>query len=929
MKKFVYPLSFIAGLLLLITPVFGQYEWSNLGPDNLGSVTRAIVELPDGRIMAGSQGGGLWVSENRGVSWSRLQSYDDAGGNPNITSIAVDPGSGHVYVATGAVGFRNSYLVRELNVSERNYDFRADPEGFKGYLDGLPGSGVWIWDGSSWSNNNGTTNSFYGTLNYKGPFVGIQKISISSGRIFLATFEGVYYSDDPSLAFGTIFPSEGSDVFKESIVYDIEKADGNVVFAGTHNVRNPDSLYVSTDNGATFTASTDPIFYAGGTFSFGRTSIAVSPQDPSLVYVGGTSANGDVNGIFRSTNNGQTWASYAPKGSPGFTPLGSTGRDAFVLEVFPDNPDELIIAGQNWYTFLSDRGWTQTAQHVNPTATNFIPRNMYSVLFLDGGSTIFVGTENQITRSEDRGETFSLKSKGYESSVTFSVASSGYSAQDAVIAGTQGNGTIYNQNYNSPVAALRQGFGSISNNDYGLVAASAAYPGILVSQGSDGGVVRSLNSGENFEVFYGSTISPQVAGLANPTVDTLIDREDDQSGGGVLFDSRVAAQTVWALDERVPQNLIDDQIADKERIQEESEIYLFFCSGKYLWVANGIFGDALQVKWNRVTNQLVDGIGEFITAIAVSNDPFHTVWIGSSQGNLWRIVGAHDLETFNASTGVIQINTQGVSNLANMNGRWISDIAVDPVNPANVAITYAGYGGDVAGTESFVWMTQTGISTPAFYPVFRDNQPAPKEPMYAVEFARGSNGSVLFLGTESRLYSLSNPQLIANSFINASWRDELGGVAGSVPIYDIHVRNYSTTLTDEETLDFRVSDDNTVFVATHGRGVWSTASLSAFREGETVEEELTVLDQVIAYPNPVTDGVFNLGVSASEESEVTVTLMSLDGRVVAVESASTAGQEAILSVDASKLAQGYYLYKAEVINSKGTETYRGKVLILE
>ena len=31
---------------------------------------------------------------------------------------------------------------------------------------------------------------------------------------------------------------------------------------------------------------------------------------------------------------------------------------------------------------------------------------------------------------------------------------------------------------------------------------------------------------------------------------------------------------------------------------------------------NGAFGDGLQVKWNRLTNSLVDGATEFLTAIS-------------------------------------------------------------------------------------------------------------------------------------------------------------------------------------------------------------------------------------------------------------------------------------------------------------------------
>ncbi len=927
MKKHLYLLSFVLGLLLMTQPAWGQYEWTNLGPDNLGSITRTMAELPDGRILAGSQGGGLWVSENRGISWSRFASYDEAGGDPNVTSIAVNASNGYIYVGTGAVGFRPSYYVRSLNQSERNYDFRNAPEGFKGYLDGLPGTGVWIWNGSSWSNNNATVSSSFGTLNYKGPFVGIQKVLISGSRIFIATVEGVYFSSDPNLA--SVQPSQGSNVFKGSIVYDIEAASGNVMVAGTHSVRENDSVYISTDGGISFKASLDPVFYASGVFSFGRTMAAVSPQDPNVIYIGGTAANGEVNGIYRSLDNGATWASYAPKGSPGFTPLSTTGRDAFVLEVFPDNKDEVIVAGQNWYTFLTGRGWTQTAQHTNPTANSYIPRRVYSVLFLDGGQTLFIGTGQQITRSDDRGNTFSLKSKGYEAAVTYSVAANGFSAQDALIAGTSINGTIYNQNSASPIPVLRQGFGSISGNNYGKVATSTVYPGSMIAQGSDGGVVRSLNSGASFEAFYGSTTSPQVKGLTNPNADTLIDRLNDQSAGGVLFDDRVAAQTVWALDERIPQSLIDGAVADKERIQAESSSLLFFCSGKYLWVANGIFGDALQVKWNRVTNQLVDGVTEFITAIAVSPDPFHTVWIGSSKGNLWRVIGAHNLSAFNASTGVVRINTQQVSGLTNMAGRWISDIAVDPLNPNRVALTFAGYGGDVAATQAFVWMTETALSVSAFYPVNRSGQPQ-KQPMYAVEFVPGPGGtSVLFLGTETKLYSITGLSLFGNSFYNASWRDELGASKGPAPVYDVFTRRYKVVQVDEETQDFRVEEDNTVFVATHGRGVWTTASLVGNREGEEEIDPETLTPSFHAYPNPVLDGEFQLAFQLAEKSDVSVTLFALDGRTVLAQAGQGLEGEHVMPLTVSQLAGGYYLYQAEVTNSQGTEVYRGKVMIAE
>ena len=910
-------------LIFLGGSAHSQYAWTNLGPDNQGSLTRALAFDANGNLLAGSQGGGLWISEDEGVSWNRVASYDAAGGNPNITSIAVD--GQNIYVGTGALGYQVPYVVSNLNVSERNYDFRNQPEGFKGYLPALPGSGVWVSrdNGASWSNDNASTKLPFGaeTNNYKGPFIGINKIYIRSGRIFVATVEGLYYSDND---LGSLLPSNGSNVFKSSIVFDVEGSGGNVIFAGTHSIDRNDSLYVSTDNGTSFTAIQDPIFYERGIYSFGRIEIATYPADPAIVYVGSTSASGELNGILRSDDSGESWRIYAPKGSPGFTPLGTGGRNAFVLKVFPDNPDEVIVAGLNWYTFQNGRGWTQTLQHNVPTFPDYLGRSMFTVLFdPQNAEKLFVGTSRQIFRSDDRAKTFRQRSKGYESAVTYTVAATGNQEQEAVIAGTGLNGTIYNQHFDGDIPAVRQGFGSILGNNFGEVAASSAFPGGLLVKGSDDAVERSLNSGESFERFYGTPRYPDgLPGITDTTGNLYIDRIDAVSEGGRLVNTGTGAQAPWVLDERIPANLVGNANSTKKDIQEKSLVYLYYCSKNFVWVVDGTFGDGLQVKWDRISNRLVDGVTEFFTAIAVAPDEDHTIYIGTSKGNLWRITGAHDLETYNATDNVQKINEDFASNLVPMNGRWISSIAVDPQNTDRVAITYAGYGGSVASTLAFAWMTTNATAAvPAFGRISKEPR---KEPIYSSAFVvdPSTSKSVLLLGTERGLYSLREITGVAPSFSPDVWRDELSGEMGRVPVYDIYVRPYTSVITNEETQDFSLTPDNTVFVATHGRGIWATTSVSFNRETNPDPNDplIEVLDIQI-YPNPSSSDQVFLSLKLPEAAKVEFDMIQADGKQVKSAIFDLTAGEHKLPFNISSLSPGIYFSKV-VVNGEESRTIK-------
>ncbi|MEZ4828052.1 MAG: hypothetical protein R3C61_17480 [Bacteroidia bacterium] len=729
MKKNIYKAFWVICVLICGGNLQAQYAWSNLGPDNAGSRTRALAFDNSGNLLAGSQGGGLWISRNSGVSWDRVESYT---GNPNITSIAVD--GNNIYVATGATAFELSYYVTRLNRSS-SYNWQTDPDGFKGYLTGLPGGGVYLSEdnGNTWTAVPATNTAQ--TINYKGAFSAIQKISVINNRVYVATSEGLFYSNDKKLGANSLVKCNGSPVFQAGVVYDMEGAEGSTVFASAKSGFR-DSLYISPD-GINFTAVGDPVLYSLGNFSTSRSEIAVAPSAKSTIYVAGTQANNEISGVFRSDDNGATWRVYGPKGSPGFTPLGTTGQNAFAMVVSPANPNEIIIAGNAWFTFRDGKGWTPTAQQTNPTASNYVPRKIYTIVYNPSNtSQLFVGTDRQIVRSDDGGVTFSQKSKGYEATVAFSVASLSIETVgaddplfDAVIVGTETAGYLLNRHYSSE-SPTRQGFGAILGNNFGKVATSYLHPGAVIMQGSDNGIVRSFNAGISSERFYGLPLRPNVKNLDTAN-NVYVDRSGINVQGGALFNSPTPAQNAWVLDEVVPANLLNNNQITDEELETQSGGYIFLCSRNFVWIVNGGFGDGLQVKWNRITNQLVDGGLEYLTTITASGDSDHTLYVGSSRGKIWRIDRPHDMENFDVLTNVVRIDNATGSNLSPMTGRWVSDISVDPQDPNRIAVTYGSYGGNVQATQGFVWVTETAKTSPSFGLL---SGHAVKEPVYSVEF---------------------------------------------------------------------------------------------------------------------------------------------------------------------------------------------------
>jgi hypothetical protein len=140
-------------------------NWQSLGPDNYpGLVWTVIFDNTDPTgvtLISGAEAGGVWKSINLGLTWFQMEAQDNI--VPRVSSL-VQTSNGTVYAATGVTACKT---VR------------------------TPGTGIYRSD-------NGGPFMLIPSTQTNPDFIAVSKLTINplSGRIFAATFGGLYYSDN-------------------------------------------------------------------------------------------------------------------------------------------------------------------------------------------------------------------------------------------------------------------------------------------------------------------------------------------------------------------------------------------------------------------------------------------------------------------------------------------------------------------------------------------------------------------------------------------------------------------------------------------------------------------------------------------------------------------------------------------------------------
>lgn len=270
-----------------------------LGPRNVGGRTRAfLVDHADkNHLFAGGVSGGLWESDDYGVNWHPVN--DDVA-NLSVTFITQNPYNADIiYYSSGECAGNSA---------------------------GIAGDGIYK------STDNGQTFSVL-PATQNGDFDYVWRVvhsQVDSNTIYVGTRDhGLFRSLDGGASFENLLSGE---------ITDVEVFADSSVLAGKYGT----GIYYSP-NGApgTFTLLGGGL-PAGG--SFNRIEMAYCKNTPSVMYAAFENTAGtDIEGLYRSTDGGATWAPRSMPSSFGINY--NFPWYCFVLEVKPDNPDFVVTGG--------------------------------------------------------------------------------------------------------------------------------------------------------------------------------------------------------------------------------------------------------------------------------------------------------------------------------------------------------------------------------------------------------------------------------------------------------------------------------------------------------------------------------------------------------------------------------------------------------
>jgi photosystem II stability/assembly factor-like uncharacterized protein len=456
-----------------IYKVTNSSNWTSLGPttsmsgySGIGRVNRlTFVPGNTSIIYASTPGGGLWRTTNAGESWTALTDYLPSIGT---TVLVVDHANANtLYMATGDADGYNVYSI--------------------GVLKSTNAGQTWTETGLKFDTNQGMV--IYSLVQHP----------VNASILLAGTSRGLYRTENAGASW--------QKVVDTGIFYDLEFKPGSpeTMYAGISG-----SVLRSTNTGLTWSNVLQ-------NEAARRTSIAVSPANPSLLGVLMVNTRNAFLGYFTSESSGDPQSFTQKSSTPNVlgstvagTDTGGQGWYDLSLAISPQDANQVWVGGINiWKSLDGGTNWTHITHWYRLQGNKpAVHADQHELLF-QNSETLFVANDGGVYFTKDGGSTWKDISNGLIISQMYAIGVS--QTDQKVIAGLQDNGTklFSNQEWSDHIGGDgMQGGIDPTNSD------------ILYTSLQNGRFFRTLNAGLTWknispDTVGGAWVSPFVIDPAN------------------------------------------------------------------------------------------------------------------------------------------------------------------------------------------------------------------------------------------------------------------------------------------------------------------------------------------------------------------------------------------------------------------------------
>lgn len=620
-----------------------EFQWSLAGPPATGGRTRGLgIDQRDPNvIIAGGVSGGIWKSTDGGESWDLKTPSAE---NFSVTKIVQDPSNPDTWYYTAG-------------------EFVGNTAGATGapYF----GTGVFksVDNGETWDKLSSTDDSdtFF---NSEYDFLSNIIISPTSGSIFIASNGfGIFKSTDGE-TFGST-PVVGT--LANQIYCDVAvSSDGTLVAVISEqsfdqgNQSNNPGVFISTDDGVSWTEITPSTFPS----QHGRSIVSFAPSNPDVLYIFTQKVNDDTNqgvsfyklDLSGSPQDAQDRASNLPDFGEPVGGINTQGGYNMVVSVKPDDPNFVLVGATN--LFRSTDGFA-----TGPSGTTDSEKNQFWV----GG----YAKENNISQYPSH-------------HVDQHVIAYDPNNPDRLWNGNDGGVYVTNNITASSVSWNDQNDGYIVTQFYAAAIPSNPDDSRFMGGTQDNGTPFFTNTSSSPDSTF--DISSGDGGYSFFTENYLF--VSRQEGSIIRWN-----QEINDLSYVDPLNATDQLFIHPYTIDPNDDNIMYYPEGNHMW-RNTTMGEidnndseGTTQGWQEETSISVPS-GHVITALRVSttNPADVLYYAGYNEDNPPAI---RRLNNASSSTSPTDIN---LPNNSSLNGAYVSDIAVNPINGNEVIVVLSNYG---------------------------------------------------------------------------------------------------------------------------------------------------------------------------------------------------------------------------------------------